>query len=271
MDVPRMQLTSGASSPGGLAEYLEELPARADALPIILDANESADWATESEAEAWPLPQPAASPAAAGRKCKRKTYPSDIAAKKDRRRKKHEREKDDLGPTALCAPTYAGAPSALATEMHSVSHLPANQTGYSADCVESIRPGRLWTQEELEEMDFGVLHWDGERPVTILDDGGRVVAVLVGRPLRKPGVQDDWPEVVAGLDAAINQLERDSSFSDKQNNHRRGPHRAKAFGISHGGGQQVHLQLLRFIAVGANCSPAPVCAQAGQPAQPAGS
>ncbi|KZP28311.1 hypothetical protein FIBSPDRAFT_668895, partial [Athelia psychrophila] len=75
-------------------------------------------------------------------------------------------------------------------------------------------------------------------PVTILDDDGRVVAVLVGRPLKKSGEYDDWPEVVIGLEAAINQLERDSTFSSKQNEHRRGPHRAKAFGVSHGGGQK---------------------------------
>lgn len=76
-------------------------------------------------------------------------------------------------------------------------------------------------------------------PVTILDDDGRVVAVLVGRPLKKSGEYDDWPQVVAGLEAAINRLERDSTFSDKQSDHRRGPHRAKAFGVSHGGGQKV--------------------------------
>lgn len=86
-------------------------------------------------------------------------------------------------------------------------------------------------------------------PVTILDDDGRVVAVLVGRPLKKSGEYDDWPEVVIGLEAAINQLERDSTFSSKQNEHRRGPHRAKAFGVSHGGGQKVcHFSIVCYVA-----------------------
>lgn len=76
-------------------------------------------------------------------------------------------------------------------------------------------------------------------PITILDDDGRVVAVLVGRPLKKSGEFDDWPQVVIGLEAAINQLERDSTFSEKQSDHRRGRFRTKSLGVSHGGGQKV--------------------------------
>lgn len=76
-------------------------------------------------------------------------------------------------------------------------------------------------------------------PITILDSDGRVVAVLVGRLLKKSGEYDDWPQVVVGLEAAINLLERDSTCSDRQSDHRRGPHRAKAFGVFHGGGQKV--------------------------------
>ncbi|KZP05964.1 hypothetical protein FIBSPDRAFT_765144, partial [Athelia psychrophila] len=66
-----------------------------------------------------------------------------------------------------------------------------------------------------------------------LDDEGRIAAALVGKP-----VAEDWPEVVGGLEAAINRLERALSFYAKDEDHRRGVHAAKAFGVSHSGGQK---------------------------------
>ncbi|KAF7968492.1 hypothetical protein HWV62_30451 [Athelia sp. TMB] len=208
---------------------------------VISDCDGSADWVTELEDDASPSappPPPPGSPPKSGKKRKRKSYASDVAAKKERRRNKRQREKDAAGPTALRVPSYRGSLGVLQTEMASEAHLPVNSSGYSAERVESIRPEHLWTPQELEEIGFSVLHWDGQAPVTILDDGGRIVAVLVGRPLKKPGKVDDWAEVVVGLEAAINRLERDSTFSDKQRVHRRGPQYAKAFGVSHGGGQK---------------------------------
>lgn len=65
------------------------------------------------------------------------------------------------------------------------------------------------------------------------------MAVLVGRPMAKPGKPDDWHEVVAGLEAAIDKLQRSCTLTKKDKNHRRGPHPAKACGVSHGGGQTV--------------------------------
>ncbi|KAF7968786.1 hypothetical protein HWV62_29298 [Athelia sp. TMB] len=230
-DAPRI-LSSVASSPG----------LRPDLGELSCDAS---DWVTEAEVDVdgdrapfGPLESPSSSPPKFGKKRKRKAYPSDVAAKRERRRNKRCREKDAAGPTALRAPLYTGTPEVVPTELMSETHFPVNTTGYSADRVDSIHPDSLWTPQELEEMGFGVLSWDGRKPVTILDDERRVVAVLVGRPLKKSGNIDDWPEVVAGLEAAINKLEADSTFSAKQSSHRRGPHPAKAFGISHGGGQK---------------------------------
>lgn len=73
----------------------------------------------------------------------------------------------------------------------------------------------------------------------ILDDEDQIVAVLVGRPLARPGKPDDWPEVVKGLEKAIARLERSCRLRKAEKDHRRGPHPAKAFGVSHGGGQTV--------------------------------
>ncbi|KAF7964991.1 hypothetical protein HWV62_1172, partial [Athelia sp. TMB] len=242
MDVPRALFTP--SSPGFTSEDLgtfEELDVLSDAsvpLPSAFDSSDSSDWFTESDEEVLltqPLPS---SPPRAGKKRKRKIYPSDIAAKCTRRRKKRQREGDALGPTALCTPSYKGTPDALQTELDPETYFPANNTGYSADRVESIRPGHIWTLHELEEMGFDVICWNGRTPITILDNDGRVVAVLVGRPFAAKGGVDGWEEVAAGLEAAINKLEADSTFSEKQTVHRRGPQPAKAFGVSHGGGQK---------------------------------
>lgn len=59
--------------------------------------------------------------------------------------------------------------------------------------------------------------------------------------MAKPGKPDDWDEVVSGMEAAIEKLRRSCSLTKKDKKHRRGPHPAKACGISHGGGQTVRL------------------------------
>lgn len=42
---------------------------------------------------------------------------------------------------------------------------------------------------------------------------------------------------MSGAEAAIDLLASQLKFAAEDCNHRRGPHRAKAFGFSHGGGQ----------------------------------
>ncbi|KZP04122.1 hypothetical protein FIBSPDRAFT_767921 [Athelia psychrophila] len=60
----------------------------------------------------------------------------------------------------------------------------------------------------------------------------------MGKPVANHNGREDWPEVVTGLKAAINRLEMALSLSVKDDDHRRGVHTAKAFGVSHGGGQK---------------------------------
>ncbi|KAF7969800.1 hypothetical protein HWV62_25981 [Athelia sp. TMB] len=235
MDAPRMPSPFFVSHFGQAGQDLQLLP-DALILPPAFDLDSSSEWATDVEDDFIP-PMPLPSPPKVGKKRKRKVYPSDAAAKREHRRNKRCRKKDAPGPTALRAPLYTGTPGSIQTELRSEAHFPVNGTGYSADRIESIQPGQLWNLQELKDIGLDVLSWDGISPITILDDEGRVVAVLVGRPVNKSSAADDWPKVVAGLEAAINQLERDLSLSKKQYNHRRAPHPAKAFGVSHGGGQ----------------------------------
>lgn len=84
-------------------------------------------------------------------------------------------------------------------------------------------------------------------PIAIIDDENRIIAILLGRPVAKPGTPDDWPTVVAGLEAAINKLGEEGDFSKEERNHRRGPLPAKDFGISHGGGQTVRITIFSIL------------------------
>lgn len=160
-----MPSTSAASSPGLTAGGLEPLSDALELPPIAFEGDSSSDWATESEDGSSPSgpsqPSPSSLPNA-GKKRKRKAYPSDVAAKKSRRRRKRRREKEAMGPTALRVPTYGGVPEVAHTELQSEAHFPANRTGYSADRLESIRPDHLWTLRELDEIDLEVMPWDGK-------------------------------------------------------------------------------------------------------------
>lgn len=129
-----------------------------------------------------------------------------------------------------------------------------NSTGYTTNRIGSIQPDETWTLLRLRDISIEqILAWDGmyvppfitnsrcshtaSTPTGILDDEGRIIAVLAGRPTKDSGAGDDWAEVIAGLEAAINKLHRRCSFTAKDRDHRRGPHPAKAFGVSYGGGQ----------------------------------
>jgi hypothetical protein len=76
-------------------------------------------------------------------------------------------------------------------------------------------------------------------PYAILDDERRIIAVLAGRPFPKNGVPDDWDDVVARACAAIEAAREEMRFTQRDLKHRRGPHIGRAYGWSHGGGQEV--------------------------------
>lgn len=56
---------------------------------------------------------------------------------------------------------------------------------------------------------------------------------MAGRPIDA----EDWDSVLTGAIAAIDLLASRLEFTQADCHHRRGPHKAKAFGFSHGGGQ----------------------------------
>lgn len=153
------------STPAASGSGLDPLSDALELPPIAFDAGSSSDWATESEggcsSPSGPSQPSLGSPPKVGKKRKRKVYASDIAAKRGRRQRKRQREKEAVGPTEMRAPTYGGVPGAIPTELLSETHFPANRTGYSADRLESIRPDHVWTLRELEEVDLDVMPWDG--------------------------------------------------------------------------------------------------------------
>lgn len=204
------------------------------------------EWMTDSG----DVPQPAV------KARKRKRGPGQKASKKRKRQEKREREQEEVDPTDLRRPRFREEPATAFTELKSEAHFPVNSTGYTAQRVESIKVDELWTLDDLKKGGIDVMAWDGwcvakssilkyctygscSKSIAILDQDGRIVAVLVGRPIVKPGNIDDWHEVVAGLEAAIHKLKLKSNFTKGDKKHRRGPHYAKAFGVSHGGGQKV--------------------------------
>ncbi|KAF7974343.1 hypothetical protein HWV62_12406 [Athelia sp. TMB] len=172
-----------------------------------------------------------------GAKRKRKRTASDGRSAKKHKQRKRQAAAEGRGPTDLRAPSFCGEAASMPTALDSKSDMPACSTGFTALRLESLNPGKIWSCEELRMQGFGDFKWDGRKPVVILDDEDRIVAVLVGRPLTKPGEPDNWEQVVAGLEKAIAKLKRSCTFRKGDKQHRRGPHPARAFGISHGGGQ----------------------------------
>ncbi|KAK7022647.1 hypothetical protein R3P38DRAFT_3317727 [Favolaschia claudopus] len=96
---------------------------------------------------------------------------------------------------------------------------------------------RLRKVEELvQDLKFMRIHWDGRRPLLILDRYGRIIVVFV------PGPDDqDWPSVTAdaakALDDARHAGIRTNAFTDEAGIHRRGRFFVLRSGVSHGGGQ----------------------------------
>jgi hypothetical protein len=75
-------------------------------------------------------------------------------------------------------------------------------------------------------------------PYAILDDQRRIIGVLAGRPIVE-GAPDEWDGVTERGCAAIEAARGQMKFAKGDIEHRRGPHMARPFGWSHGGGQEV--------------------------------
>ncbi|KAF7968246.1 hypothetical protein HWV62_31537 [Athelia sp. TMB] len=273
LDVPRSILSSPSLWMGGCrltAASVESLPSDIVDLPPASDRDFDSDggWPSESGcssvsefgdaseyagssecasgsecagdiARALVVGQPDVAAPQRGTKRKRKRTASDGRSAKKHKQRKRQAAAEERGLTDVRAPTFRSEAASIPTTLGSKSDMPACSTGFTALRLESLNPGKIWTGEELRREGFDDFKWDGRKPVVILDDEDRIIAVLVGRPLAKPGDPDDWDQVVAGLERAIAKLKRSCTLRKGDKQHRRGPHPARAFGISHGGGQTV--------------------------------
>ncbi|KAF7965063.1 hypothetical protein HWV62_698 [Athelia sp. TMB] len=183
------------------------------------------------------LPRTAALPSAK----KRKRTASDGRSAKQHKQRKRQAAAKLRQPTDLRRPTFRSEVASVPTALDSASDMPACSTAFTALRLDSLKPGRVWTLRELRRKGYKVYKWDGRKPVAILDDENRIVAVLAGRPSAKPGQPDDWDAVAVGLERAIAKLRRSCTLRKGDKKHRRGAHPARAFGISHGGGQTARL------------------------------
>ncbi|KAL1939367.1 hypothetical protein VTO73DRAFT_9923 [Trametes versicolor] len=111
--------------------------------------------------------------------------------------------------------------------------VPVTKTAFTSTRKEATEEDRReYTKEELIARGFEYVPWDGRVPRPILDQHGRVFAVLAGRP-RDTG----WDEVNAQLQEILETTREAYRPQPKQTNHRRGTFTAVSCGFSYGGGQ----------------------------------
>ena len=189
-------------------------------------------------------------------KKQRSTEAAKAAKREKRRRRKANKPPTERAPQG---PKGRGPPLPIPTSVKPLSHFPVVSTCYTGEKgIENALHGEIWTLEMLVARGLEVFEWDGRyvqryptysvhkpgcllyrTPYAILDDERRIIAVLAGRPFPKNGVPDDWDDVVARACAAIEAAREEMIFEKKDLEHRRGPHIGKAFGWSHGTGQEV--------------------------------
>ncbi|PPQ87434.1 hypothetical protein CVT24_001371, partial [Panaeolus cyanescens] len=88
--------------------------------------------------------------------------------------------------------------------------------------------------DELLEIGFEVVKWDGREARPLLDSHGRVCGVLAGRPRGA-----SYEAALDRTDQFLQSENRAEQFQAAENKHRRGKFAAIAFGISFGGGQKL--------------------------------
>lgn len=135
--------------------------------------------------------------------------------------------------------------------------VPVTKTAFTSTRKEATEEDRReYTKEELIARGFEYVPWDGRCvptllsspvpypcdmvsrvPRPILDQHGRVFAVLAGRPR-----DNGWDEVNAQLQEILETTREAYRPQPKQTNHRRGAFTAVSCGFSYGGGQTVWTQ-----------------------------
>ncbi|KAL0572916.1 hypothetical protein V5O48_009049 [Marasmius crinis-equi] len=159
---------------------------------------------------------------------KKRKKQSRINAKRARQR--HERF-DGYEERALSNPrpheepiATAVAPESFPTKADACS---AKNVAYEGEFQDSTR---IYTLEELQQMGYRVVGWDGVTAVPILDRNGRVIAALAGRP-------NDQQYNDQALELHDDILECRINFVGEDETQPRGDFPAQAVGVSYGTGQ----------------------------------
>ncbi|KAL0568670.1 hypothetical protein V5O48_013311 [Marasmius crinis-equi] len=118
----------------------------------------------------------------------------------------------------------AATPESLPTKADACS---AKNVAYPGEFKGSMK---VYTLEELRRMGYRIVGWDGVSSVPILDQNGRVIAVLAGRPNDETYVED-------ALCFHRRILECRAKFRWQDESQQRGHFPAQAVGVSYGTGQ----------------------------------
>ncbi|KAF9035951.1 hypothetical protein BJ165DRAFT_642156 [Panaeolus papilionaceus] len=161
-----------------------------------------------------------------------------------RNRKRAERRKRKLetnGHAASSVTIFEHVQLADAVDLsYNASSMPANRGAFSAKFLAESQAERErpYSLQELKEMGFTVVEWDGIEPVPLIDEEDRIIAILAGMPV-DPGYLQAGKNVFArGLLAS-----QQGNFSSDERQHRRGSFVSLPFGISYGSGQTVPQRL----------------------------
>ncbi|KAG6848453.1 hypothetical protein H0H93_016827 [Arthromyces matolae] len=129
--------------------------------------------------------------------------------------------------------------------------------------VWKMRSKRIFTIQELQDLGFQVIDWDGRNPHVFIDDDDRVFVILAGTPAlsdREPisstneSVLDTptprrWAHVIRACEhtmcSVLMEGKRRGLFKKSTESHRRGDFHALACGVSFGGGQRKPMNLVQ--------------------------
>lgn len=183
-----------------------------------------------------PLTEPPPSTPATLHPTDASTSQTHSKSRNNRKRKRRETKAEhnsslhqDVPPRLRSKHTHATEPLVTAFDVDDAPHA---SLGYIGLVEESWK--REHTLDELTGPKFNFRHygWQGCVATPIVDQQGRVIAVLAGHP-----DDPDWDSVHNEAAEALETLRPKCKLAQEQRKHRRGRFGALSYGISYGGGQ----------------------------------
>ncbi|KAK1228797.1 hypothetical protein PQX77_008158, partial [Marasmius sp. AFHP31] len=148
-------------------------------------------------------------------------------------RRAKRRRRDFEGPEAHISFNPPPVSEPIATAFASEA-LPSKADAYTAKtaayCGEFKESAKVYTLQDLQDLGYQIIEWNGESSRPIMDAAGRIIAVMVGRPGDPSYVED-------ALRFHDYILECRPMFEGGDETQQRGAFPAQAVGISHGMGQ----------------------------------